>query len=64
MLAQWQECFTASVLSTSENAVQIVGEKEETLGLYLILEELPSRIVGHCESCGIAPFEEPRRRGS
>lgn len=45
---------------TSENVVEIVGEKEEAVGLYLILEELSSRIVCHGESGGIAPFEEAR----
>src|SRR4051812_41126982 len=50
----------ASLLSTraGEDVVQVVVQEEETMGLYLVLEELPSGIVYHGEPCGVAPFQE------
>jgi hypothetical protein len=42
----------ANLLSTgtSENVVQVVGQKEEAMRLDLILEELSSGIIDHGES--------------
>jgi dihydroxyacetone kinase len=50
----------ANLLSTgtSENVVQVVGQKEEAMRLDLILEELSSGIVDHGESGRVAPFQE------